>query len=406
MNDDLRTETDEIQDHSVKDPLCGIVPEDLRVAARRMEAVIEECAVEQPQQWTDLAFNRHALEIFQAQYKHVEPYRAWCDQELSQREASLDEVTQWHQVPALPIVAFKHMRIAAHDESHDVATWISSGTTKGVDSRSRHHLPSLGLYEVSLLAGVRWAIVPEFRSRAPIAMQIVPSGQEVPESSLFHMFDTVREHACEDGGAWADASGRIDFDGAVAAMREAISIGRPVLLLATTIALGCFLDLLDDVVLQLPAGSRVVDTGGTKTLGEALDRADIVARVESQLGIRADHFENEYGMSELSTQSWLGSFMGRNGSNVSGHKAKEESERTGRWQPGWMRTRVVDPVTLEEVDDGEEGLLVHHDLANVWSCAVVRTEDIGIRIGDSWEYVGRAPGADLRGCSLRFGDIV
>ena len=75
-----------------------------------------------------------------------------------------------------------------------------------------------------------------------------------------------------------------------------------------------------------------------------------------------------------------------------------------RWLPSTMRVRVVDPESLVEVADGEEGLLVFHDVANVHSCAAIRTEDLGIRRGDSFELVGRAPGATLKGCSLRLED--
>jgi Fe2+ transport system protein FeoA len=68
--------------------------------------------------------------------------------------------------------------------------------------------------------------------------------------------------------------------------------------------------------------------------------------------------------------------------------------------------RVVDPQTLEPVADGETGLIVHHDLANVWSCACIRTEDLGVRRGASFELVGRAPGAVVKGCSLQLADMV
>ncbi|MCW2949897.1 MAG: putative acyl protein synthase/acyl-CoA reductase, partial [Thermoleophilia bacterium] len=61
--------------------------------------------------------------------------------------------------------------------------------------------------------------------------------------------------------------------------------------------------------------------------------------------------------------------------------------------------------TLADVDDGEHGLLVFHDLANVWSCAAVRSEDLGVRRGTTFELVGRAPGAALKGCSLQLEDI-
>jgi hypothetical protein len=63
--------------------------------------------------------------------------------------------------------------------------------------------------------------------------------------------------------------------------------------------------------------------------------------------------------------------------------------------------RVIDPVSLTEVPDGETGLIAVVDLANVWSCAFLRTEDLGRRHGSHVELLGRAPGATLKGCSLQ-----
>ena len=68
--------------------------------------------------------------------------------------------------------------------------------------------------------------------------------------------------------------------------------------------------------------------------------------------------------------------------------------------PPWVRTRAVDPSSLEDVAAGETGLLVHYDLANTGSVLAVQTSDIGRIVGDGFEVFGRAAGAELRGCSL------
>jgi hypothetical protein len=52
------------------------------------------------------------------------------------------------------------------------------------------------------------------------------------------------------------------------------------------------------------------------------------------------------------------------------------------------------------VADGEAGILRVFDLANVFSVMAVQTEDLGIRHGDGFESIGRAPLAEARGCSL------
>ena len=174
---------------------------------------------------------------------------------------------------------------------------------------------------------------------------------------------------------------------------------QPVVVLATSFALVQLFDATD-TSLTLPPGSRVMDTGGYKGRTRELTREGLLELVGARLGVPPMLCENEYGMSELSSQAWLGTVAAGLGA------APLPAPRGGRWQPPWIRTRVVSPETLEDVEDGEEGLLVHHDLANAWSCAAIRTEDWGLRIGNSYALLGRAPGAELRGCSLQLEDVL
>jgi len=72
--------------------------------------------------------------------------------------------------------------------------------------------------------------------------------------------------------------------------------------------------------------------------------------------------------------------------------------------PPWTRVQVVDPATGAPRKPGEPGLLRIHDLANTGSVAAVETADLG-RLrgpepGDGFEVLGRAPGAETRGCSV------
>jgi len=65
-----------------------------------------------------------------------------------------------------------------------------------------------------------------------------------------------------------------------------------------------------------------------------------------------------------------------------------------------MRVRVLDPATLADAAPGAPGLLALFDLANLSSAVHVLTEDLGVQDGDGFRLVGRAAGAELRGCSL------
>jgi hypothetical protein len=68
--------------------------------------------------------------------------------------------------------------------------------------------------------------------------------------------------------------------------------------------------------------------------------------------------------------------------------------------PHWMRVRVLDPETLAEAPVGTPGLIAVFDLANLGSAVHLLTEDLGIAEGEGFRLLGRAAGAELRGCSL------
>jgi hypothetical protein len=66
-----------------------------------------------------------------------------------------------------------------------------------------------------------------------------------------------------------------------------------------------------------------------------------------------------------------------------------------------MRVDIVDPDTLRPVAHGKIGLLKFVDIANVNSVAAILTGDAGRKFQDGrFEVLGRAPGAEIRGCSL------
>lgn len=350
--------------------------------------------------WSDAQFEQHALALFAAQRRAIDPYRAWCTYELGQRADS--EIRSWRDIPALPIVAFKQLPVRSPLPT--VATWLSSGTTQ--QDRSRHELADAAQYEASLDHGVLRALLPDVAAgdRDPLrCIQLQPSAAAgATQSSLTHMFDRIRTSVwCTDGGAFVDADFALDAEAAWLALEDAATDDVPVLLLATSFALVMLFEAAAvhgwDTI-ELPQGSRVVDTGGYKGRTRELTRDELVAQIGSWLGVTPAWCENEYGMSELSSQCWLG-----NVAAATGHPISEGG--APRWMPPWLRVRVVDPTTLVDVADGEQGLLVFHDLANVWSCAAIRSEDLAIRRGDSFELVGRAPGAALKGCSLQLEEL-
>jgi hypothetical protein len=106
---------------------------------------------------------------------------------------------------------------------------------------------------------------------------------------------------------------------------------------------------------------------------------------------------NEYGMTEMLSQFYEPVLRDERAHALS-----------GRWHvgPPWVRTRVLDPATLDPVDPGEPGLLAHLDLANLDSVAAILTEDIGVAVHDGFRLLGRNQGAEPRGCSLAMEELL
>lgn len=141
-----------------------------------------------------------------------------------------------------------------------------------------------------------------------------------------------------------------------------------------------------------------MDTGGFKGRSREIPRNELYRLYEQVLGIPQNWCVNEYGMAELSSQFYDG-VVG------SPYFATQNQQRIHK-PPHWTRTRVLDPESLEEVGDGETGLLCHYDLANRGSVIAVLTEDLGIKIGDGFLLLGRATGGELRGCSVLIDELL
>jgi len=341
----------------------------------RVLAFIENPAVDR--------FEDLALAIFAHQFARCAPYRDFA----TRRGATPDTVADWRDVPAVPIVAFKRADLTCGVPQR---TFLSSGTTQGTATRSRHLLPDLRLYRASALAGLHRFLFPDV-ARMRIVSLIAP-GTELPDSSLSQMVDWAMDHFAVDGTYVAQADG-LDVDRLVAALDASARTGEPLAILTTSGALIRALDALRalDRAFRLPHGSRLMDTGGDKGAPRRLSRNGLLHAVWSAFAIPGYFVVNEYGMAELSSQYYDTSLSDR----VGGRHAPRR-----KCGPHWARTRILDPITLMPAAPDEVGLLAHVDLANAGSAMAILSEDLAVAVGDGFELRGRAPGAEERGCSL------
>lgn len=336
----------------------------------------------------DAEFNTLALELFGLQFEHNAPYRS-----LSRaRNLSPQDVADWSDIPAVPAAAFKELDLSCLPPEARTAVFHSSGTTGQQRSRHYHNDRSLALYEASLLPWFEANVLDCGRGTGDWQLTVLaPPPAQAPDSSLVHMFETVRRRlgapaSAFVGRAAADGDWVLDLEPAVAALRTSLETARPALLLGTAFMFVRLVDSLAEagLELELPPGSRAMETGGYKGRSRAMLPGELHALVARRLRVAPARIVREYGMSELSSQAYAG---------------PPGSSRPFHF-PLWARARLISPESGEEVPEGGTGLIWILDLANAYSVLAVQTEDLGFRRGDGFELLGRAALAEPRGCSL------
>jgi hypothetical protein len=163
--------------------------------------------------------------------------------------------------------------------------------------------------------------------------------------------------------------------------------GEPVALLGASYSFVHLIDALDERGLRfcLPEGSRLLDTGGSKRQAREVPLDAFYDSLTAAFGVARAHCINMYGMTELSSQ-----FYDEGNATV-------PSVKSG---PHWIRTRVLDPLTGHDVPAGQRGVLAHCDLANFNSATTLLTEDVGVAVEGGFLLLGRAEGAEAKGCSI------
>jgi hypothetical protein len=341
----------------------------------------------------DETFNSAALRVFSYQFSRNAPYAAFCER----RQLTPATVSHWSEIPPVPTAAFKEVPLVVVPVAEAEAVFRTSGTTQGEEKRGTHYIADLLVYHFSLIPNFAGSVLPDGAELKMISL--VPASAELPDSSLSHMVAVVLERLGAPGSTYvATASHGIDDDRATSLLREAEAAGEAVCILGTSFA---FVHWLDRLAARgdrfaLPAGSRLMDTGGYKGRSREVGADEMLRLYAERLGIPASHCINEYGMTEMCSQFYDSTLR----SLVRGRDEATALQRRRKIVPPWVRTRVVDPESLRPVPDGEAGLLQHFDLANAGSVMAIQTEDLGIAVDDGFHLLGRAPGAQPRGCSI------
>ena len=324
-------------------------------------------------------FNSLALRIYAHQLRYNMPYARYCASQGVTHDAMPES---WEAIPPVPAAAFKEAALCTFDPAQAALAFETSGTTRGVGGK--HYMESSALYDAALLSGFREAMLRD--AQRPLRyFVLVPDPEQRPQSSLGYMMRKVARVYGDGKEEWYLDGDALDVERFILDARAAGADRVAVCLAGTAFA---FVQLLDELnerglnSLPMPAGSRIMETGGFKGRTRVVSREELYADLSRVFEIPEERINAEYGMTELTSQYY-----------------DAVPTRTKKSQP-WLRPRVVGP-DGKTLPLGVVGALVHVDLANRSSCVAVQTEDLGVATpGGGIVLIGREQGAELRGCSL------
>lgn len=264
----------------------------------------------------------------------------------------------------------------------------SSGTT--ASEPSRHLVKDPGIYETSFLESFELFYGPVDQY---CILGLLPSYLERSHSSLVYMVNRlIHESGHPESGFYLQ-----EFEKLRSVLEELEKKAQPAILFGVSFAL---LDFAQGNPIPLKH-TIIIETGGMKGRRKEMIREELHQVLKEKFSLNTIH--SEYGMTELLSQAY--------------------SSGNGIFHcPPWMRVcirdeddplRVHGPWSIvhspnstvfsqqSSVNSQQSGLINIIDLANIYSCSFISTDDAGKLYPDgSFEVLGRADNSDLRGCSI------
>ncbi len=311
---------------------------------------------------TEVDFEQCALEIFRFQYKNIPAYRRFCEL----LKVGVSSVHNWSDIPFLPIQFFKSHKILAENQQAETI-FTSSGTTHSLSSK--HYVSNLHLYEKSFLKTFEL----QYGNPSELTfLALLPSYLERKGSSLIYMVEKLIEKSeSAHSGFFLH-----NHDQLIERLSILEQNGNKTILIGVSYAL---LDLIEKQSFNLKH-TTVMETGGMKGKRKEMVKEELHQLLKLGFGVKNIH--SEYGMTELLSQAY-----------------SQEKERFHC--PPWMKIVTRDPEDAMVHVHGKTGGINVIDLANLYSCAFIATQDLGKIYADgTFEVLGRFDNSDLRGCNL------
>ncbi len=324
------------------------------MASQRMNQLEKE--IFSIQKYSD--FERVALEVYHYQAQHCAIYREYVQQ------LNWPEPTTSKEIPFLPISFFKSHRVISEGLTEELV-FKSSGTG---GERSQHFVYSTEVYKEAFRA-----IYAQFIGAIEdqVVLALLPNYLDQGDSSLVYMVDDLIAHSNNS------ISGFVlnDMNNLVQKYNEAIASGKQVVIFGVAYSLLDLCELNPDL-----RHATIIETGGMKGRRKELTKQELHALLKK--GLNCPNISSEYGMTELLSQAY--------------------SNRNGIFETcPWMKIRIRetnDPFNY--VSDGKTGGVNIIDLANLYSCSFIATQDLGRITSKGFEIMGRFDHSDVRGCNL------
>ncbi|MEZ2413414.1 acyl transferase [Muriicola sp. E247] len=308
-------------------------------------------------------FDATAISVFQYQYLNNPVYREFC------RHVGKDPgvINTPSDIPFLPIEFFRKKQLSCSFARPEIV-FTSSGTTSSLPST--HLITDLNLYKQSFRKGFE-LFYGDPKDYCILAL--LPSYLERSGSSLVYMVqDLIKLGSHPQSGFYLK-----NLPTLANHLRKLDDESTKTLLIGVSFAL---LDLAEQHPMELK-NTIIMETGGMKGQRKELIREDLHRHIRQAFGLKSVH--SEYGMTELLSQAY----------------SKGEGVF---YSPPWMEVFIrdtEDPLSLMEA--GRTGGVNIIDLANLYSCSFIATQDLGrLCPGGGFEILGRFDNADIRGCNL------
>ena len=315
---------------------------------------------------SDTAFSIKALKVFQFQYQHNEVYKRF----VNSLNCNASLINTIEQIPFLPISIFKTHRVITTDFIPE-KVFISSGTSGFANSQ--HFVKSLSLYERSFILSFEqfYGSIKDY-----CVLGLLPSYLEREGSSLIYMVEKMIKASSHEFSGFH----LYDFETLARKLKKLEVLQQKTLLIGVTYAL---LDFAETFPMHL-RNTIIMETGGMKGRKKELLRSEVHDILKNAFEVENIH--SEYSMTELLSQAYA---------------LKQGLFKTPQWMKILIREED-DPMKLSSsVFRSLTGAINVIDLANIYSCSFIATEDVGrLHADETFEVLGRMDNSDIRGCSL------